>query len=255
MIKSITLLLKILIYLISIPAFCMSSNRISDTDRKRSRPVTKRSAFEKNKWLLPLLVIVIVLVLVASTIMVFIPYKEPGNTTNSNGSTTSNPIAVIDTSMGTIRVELYKDKVPNTANNFINLANSGFYDGLVFHRVINGFMIQGGGFDANGNQRQSPYNPINLEINPNVHHVDGTIAMARTSDPNSATSQFFIDDGPQPQLEPGGVDSYGYAVFGVVVQGLDVVHNIAAVQTTTKYGQSDWPVSDITIYNITIENG
>jgi len=233
----------------------MPSNKISEMERKRSRPVTKRSIFKKNKLLLPFLVLVIVLVLIASTILVFNPFKENEKTTNSNGSTTSNPIAVIETSMGTIKVEIYKDKVPNTANNFINLAKAGFYNGLVFHRVIDGFMIQGGGFKADGTQKQSPFGPINLEINPEVHHVDGAIGMARGSDPNSATSQFFIDDGPQPQLEPGGVDANGYAAFGVVVEGIDVVRDIAAVDTTTEYGLSNWPVNDITIDIITIENG
>jgi len=232
----------------------MSSNRISETERKRSRPVTKRSVFKKNKWLSPFLVLIIVLIAIVSTILVLNPFEETEKTTTSNSPTTGNPIAVIDTSLGTIRVEIYKDKVPNTANNFINLAKARFYDGLVFHRVIKGFMIQGGGFEADGTQKQSPYGPIDLEINPNVHHVDGAIGMARGSDPNSATSQFFIDDGNQPQLEPGGVDVNGYAAFGVVVEGIDVVRAIASVDTTTKYGMGDWPVNDITIESITIEN-
>ena len=165
-----------------------------------------------------------------------------------------NPIALIDTTRGTIVIELYEDKVPNTCENFIKFANDGFYDSLVFHRVIDNFMMQGGGFDTNGTQKQSPYGPINLEINNEVHHVDGAIAMARTSDPNSATSQFFIDDGAQPQLEPGGVDPNGYAVFGVVIDGIDVVRDIASVSTTTKNGMNNWPVNDVIINNITIEN-
>ena len=165
---------------------------------------------------------------------------------------TFNPIAFIDTSMGIIYVELYEDKVPNTVNNFINLANDNFYDGLVFHRVIDDFMIQGGGFEPDGTRMESPYEPIDLEINPDVHHVDGAIAMARTSDPNSATSQFFINDGPQDQLEPGGVDPNGYAAFGVVLEGIDIVRTIASVDTTSKYGMQDWPVEDIIIDSITI---
>lgn len=165
-----------------------------------------------------------------------------------------NPIALIDTSKGTIVVELYEDKVPNTVENFINLANDNFYDGLVFHRVIPSFMIQGGGFKADGSYKESPYGPIDLEINPDVRHVDGAIAMARTSNPNSATSQFFINDGPQPQLEPGGVDPNGYAAFGVVIDGIDVVRTIASVDTTTKNGMQDWPVEDVIINSLTIEN-
>jgi peptidyl-prolyl cis-trans isomerase A (cyclophilin A) len=115
-------------------------------------------------------------------------------------------------------------------------------------------MIQGGGFEADGTQKQSPYGSIDLEINPEVHHVDGAIAMARTSDPNSATSQFFINDEAQPSLEPGGVDQYGYAAFGVVIEGMDIVREIASVGTTVKNGMSDWPIDDVIINSITIEN-
>ena len=98
------------------------------------------------------------------------------------------------------------------------------------------------------------YGSIDLEINPEVHHVDGAIAMARTNDPNSATSQFFINDEAQPSLEPGGVDQYGYAAFGVVIEGMDIVREIASVGTTVKNGMSDWPIDDVIINSITIEN-
>ena len=165
----------------------------------------------------------------------------------------ANPIAIIDTTQGTVVVELYEDKVPNTCENFIKLANDGFYSGLVFHRVIDDFMIQGGGFDADGNQKESPYGAIDLEINTEVRHVDGAIAMARTNDPNSATSQFYICDGVQHGLD----DSY--AAFGLVIDGLDIVREIASVSTGTKttpigYTMEDWPVENIFINSITIEN-
>jgi cyclophilin family peptidyl-prolyl cis-trans isomerase len=165
-----------------------------------------------------------------------------------------NPIALIDTSKGTIAVELFQDKVPNTVSNFINLSNDKFYDGLVFHRVINDFMIQGGGFLPDGTKKESPYGSIDLEINPEVRHGDGTIAMARTSDPNSASSQFFINDGPQPHLEPGGVDPNGYTAFGEVIFGIDVVREIAQVDTTERWGMQDWPTYNVFINSITIEN-
>jgi cyclophilin family peptidyl-prolyl cis-trans isomerase len=166
---------------------------------------------------------------------------------------TSNSIAVMDTSMGTILLELYEDRMPLTTDNFIRLAEDGFYDGLVFHRVIEDFVIQGGGYYPNGTLKISPYGPIDLEIDPSIHHLDGTIGMARTSDPDSATSQFFIDDGAQRQLEPGGSDPNGYAAFGRVVLGIDVVRGIAGVETTTKYGNmQDWPVDDVIIYQVTI---
>lgn len=156
-------------------------------------------------------------------------------------------IAVIETSMGTIRVELYENKMPITAANFIKLANNGFYNGLVFHRVIKGFVIQGGGYYPNGTLKESPYGPIQLETNSDVTHVDGAISMARTSDPNSATSQFFICDGPQHFLDGQ------YAAFGKVIEGMDVVRAIASVDTTTKYGMQNWPVEDVIINTVTIE--
>lgn len=226
----------------------------SSSSRKRSRPVAPRKTNPNIKIIGILAVIAIVIVVVVTAL--YIGSNTDGNQ-NNDGISEGNSIAVIDTSMGTIKVELYEDKVPNTCENFIKLANDGFYDGLVFHRAIDDFMIQGGGFDTSGNQKQSPYGPIDLEINNEVHHVDGAIAMARTSDPNSATSQFFIDDGAQPQLEPGGVDPNGYAAFGVVIEGIDVVREIAALDpehTTTKYGMQNWPVDDVTINSITMEN-
>jgi peptidyl-prolyl cis-trans isomerase B (cyclophilin B) len=223
-------------------------------ERKRSNPKKKRSLLEKKEFKIGILLLVAIVVIAAAAILML----GGNNGDDSNGETpVGNPIAVIDTSMGIIKVELYEDKVPNTVENFMKLANGGFYDGLVFHRVMDDFMIQGGGFETDGTQKQSPYGSIDLEINPEVYHVDGAIAMARTNDPNSATSQFFINDGAQPSLEPGGVDQYGYAAFGVVTEGMDVVREIAALgpdQTTTKYGMNDWPIDDVIINSITIEN-
>jgi cyclophilin family peptidyl-prolyl cis-trans isomerase len=219
------------------------------SSRKRSRPIEPKKTNVNLKLIIILIFIAIVIAVAAFTI--YTTFNANNDQNNSN-IYEENSIAIIDTSMGIIRVELFEDKVPNTCNNFIKLANDGFYDGLVFHRVIKDFMIQGGGFDINGDHKQSPYGPIDLEINEDVRHVDGAIAMARTSDPNSATSQFFINDGPQHQLEPGD-NSEGYAAFGVVIEGLDVVREIASVSTTTKNGMKDWPIDDIIIKSITIE--
>jgi len=162
-----------------------------------------------------------------------------------------HPVAAIKTNMGTMKVELYEDKMKITTENFIKLAESGFYDGLVFHRVIKNFVIQGGGFYPNGTHKESPFGPIPLETNPDVTHVDGAISMARTTDPNSATSQFFICDGDQHGLDGS------YAAFGKVIDGMDVLRAIASVETTTKntpYGpMQDWPVNDVIIESITIE--
>jgi cyclophilin family peptidyl-prolyl cis-trans isomerase len=161
-------------------------------------------------------------------------------------SSDNNPIVSIDTSMGEITIELYIDKAPNTCQNFIKLASDGFYENLVFHRVIDDFMIQGGGFDQDGTRKESPYGPIDLEIHPDVRHVDGAIAMARTTDPNSATSQFYICDGAQTGLDDE------YAVFGKTINGIEIVRNIASVDTTTKHNMNDWPVNDIIINSITV---
>lgn len=127
-------------------------------------------------------------------------------------------IAIIHTDFGEITIDLYDDKTPNTVENFVRLAQDGFYDGLSFYRISDDFMIQAG---ANG-QKLSPYGPINLEIHTQARHIDGAISMARMNDPNSASSEFFITDGLQPHLDDL------YAVFGIVTSGLEVVHEIAA---------------------------
>jgi cyclophilin family peptidyl-prolyl cis-trans isomerase len=222
----------------------MTAKKI-ESDRRRSRPVTKRKktdAIKKNRLAQVLVIFLIVIIVVTSAWFVYTEFTKEKD----------YPIAQIDTSMGLIVVELYDDKCPNTCENFIKLANEGFYDGLVFHRVIDDFMIQGGGFTPDGTQKESPYGPIDLEINPDVGHVDGAIGMARTSDPDSATSQFFIDDGAQPNLEPGGVDPDGYAAFGKTIEGMNVVREIASVETTSKHGMDDWPVEEVIINSITI---
>ncbi len=157
-----------------------------------------------------------------------------------------NPIAVMNTTLGTMKLILYEDLVPITTNNFMKLSNDDFFDGLVFHRVIKDFMIQGGGYDSAGSHHESPYGTIDLEIHPDVRHVDGAISMARTSDPNSATSQFFICDGKQAYLDDE------YAAFGKVLIGMDVLRSIASVETTTKHGMQDWPVEEVIINSVVI---
>jgi cyclophilin family peptidyl-prolyl cis-trans isomerase len=179
-------------------------------------------------------------------------YKVP----SFSKSDPNNPVAILEVQgYGVVVIELYQFIAPRTVDNFMTYARSGFYDGLIFHRVIDGFMIQGGGFNTDLSKKETPFPPLRLEVDPSLRHVDGAIAMARTSDPNSATSQFFIDDGPQPDLEPGGVDQYGYAVFGQVVSGLDIVRDISAVNTgieKTPEGQDmqDVPVNDVIIKRI-----
>ncbi|MEF8879671.1 MAG: peptidylprolyl isomerase [Candidatus Thermoplasmatota archaeon] len=168
----------------------------------------------------------------------------------------NNPIAFIETSKGTIKIELYQDLTPNTVKNFVKLANDGFYDGVVFHRIANinsgkpnTHIIQGGGFTPDGQGKESPYGTIDLEINEKVSHVDGAISMARRSSyEDSASSQFFICDGNHSFFDGN------YAVFGKTIEGMEVVRSIALVETTTKYGKSDWPKEDVIIKSITIKN-
>jgi len=159
---------------------------------------------------------------------------------------TNHPLAIMDTIMGEMVLELYIDKMPITSENFIKLSQIGFFTELVFHRVIDDFVIQGGGYYANGTHKKSPYDPIVLETHPEVMHVDGAISMARTNDPNSATSQFFICDGPEHRLDGN------YSAFGKVINGLDVLRDIASVETKTRYFMKDWPVDDIIINSVTI---
>ena len=149
--------------------------------------------------------------------------------------------AVIETSKGTIKVALDEKRAPITTANFIKLASDGFYDGLIFHRVIKGFMIQGG--DPQGTGMGGSKDTINLEIHPELRHVDGAISMARSQNPNSASSQFFICDGAQHFLDNN------YAAFGQTIEGIDVVRAIASVAT----GANDRPVEEVKMTKITRE--
>jgi cyclophilin family peptidyl-prolyl cis-trans isomerase len=154
----------------------------------------------------------------------------------------TNPRVKIQTSVGDITVELFAKEAPICTKNFLAYVNEDFYAGLVFHRVIKGFMIQGGGMDASGKPKKGK-SPIKLEINyPTLKHWNGALAMARTNDPNSATSQFYICHGAQ-----GGLDK-NYAVFGVVREGSKVVDAIANTPTD----RSDKPKTDVTITGVSV---
>jgi len=156
-----------------------------------------------------------------------------------------NPIVVLETTKGKIEIELDTNHSPVTTANFLAYVNSGFYDGLVFHRVIKGFMIQGGGFNSFAVQKTANA-PIVLESKNGLFNNEGTVAMARTNDPNSATSQFFINtvDNHFLNYAPGNP---GYAVFGKVIKGMEVVKAIEAVETGKRGSYSDWPKEDIVI--------
>jgi len=154
----------------------------------------------------------------------------------------------IETSKGNIIIELYPQKAPVTVKNFLGYVNSGYYDGTVFHRVIKNFMIQGGGFYGNGTGK--PTNPpIKIESDNGLKNVIGTIAMARTNNPNSATSQFFINVKDNNFLDYGS-ENAGYTVFGKIIKGMDVVQKIEDVNTTTRNGMQDWPVNNVVILKV-----
>ena len=159
-------------------------------------------------------------------------------------------IIVMETSLGPIEIELNRAKAPITVENFVKYVEDGYYDGLCFHRIIRGFMIQGGGLDSTGEYRETR-DPIAIESQNGLKNVRGAIAMARASDPNSATSQFFINTVNNDNLDYPSFDGYGYTVFGLVISGMEVVDAIEAVATDardTSYGaMSDWPIEDIII--------
>lgn len=160
------------------------------------------------------------------------------------------PYVEFETTMGNIVIELNIDKAPKTVENFINYVKSGHYDGTIFHRVIDGFMIQGGGMDANMNEKATKA-PIQNEANNGLTNDIGTIAMARTSDPHSATAQFFINvkDNSFLNYSSPTMQGWGYAVFGKVTEGMDVVNKIKGVPTG-KYGfHADVPTTPVVILN------
>ena len=160
----------------------------------------------------------------------------------------------IKTSVGDIQLELNDEKAPITVENFKTIASSGYYEGTIFHRVINGFMIQGGGLTADMSNKSSGTGPIQNEANNGLPNDRGTIAMARTMDPHSATSQFFINHKDNAFLNHTGETSqgWGYAVFGMVTEGMDVVDQIAEVATGSSGGYQDVPEEVITIESVIV---
>ena len=174
---------------------------------------------------------------------------------NSTSKQGANMVTVtMETNKGVITLELDREKAPDSVENFVTYAKSGHYDGTIFHRVIPGFMIQGGGFDSSMKQKDTNP-PIKNEAANGLKNDKGTVAMARTNVPDSATSQFFINakdndflnhTSPTPQ-------GWGYAVFGKVTDGMDVVESIENVATANKGGQQDVPVSDVIIEKVTVQ--
>lgn len=162
-----------------------------------------------------------------------------------------DPSVLIKTNFGNIKVQLNAQKAPKTVANFLHYVDSGFYKNTLFHRVIPGFMIQGGGLTVNMTKKPT-FPPIVNESDNGLKNVRGSIAMARTMAPNSATSQFFINLRNNPGLNYSPTNGPGYAVFGKVVQGMNVVDAIAATPTTDRDGRQNVPVKPVIIESVTV---
>lgn len=170
----------------------------------------------------------------------------------SNTAADKNPKVIMKTSMGDITLEFYMDKAPVTVKNFLGYVDDKFYDGTIFHRVIKGFMIQGGGHTADMNKKPTK-GAIKNEADNGLSNKKGTIAMARMPDPHSATAQFFINHGDNDNLDFNAKtdQDYGYCVFGKVIAGMDVVDAIANVKIMTRRGMQNVPRETIEIISVT----
>jgi cyclophilin family peptidyl-prolyl cis-trans isomerase len=164
-----------------------------------------------------------------------------------------NPQVLMETSMGEVKIELFKDKAPISVRNFLSYVNDKYYDGTIFHRVIKEFMVQGGGMDVDMQPKKTKF-AIKNEATNGLKNTRGTLAMARTSVVDSATSQFFINVVDNAFLDHSGKtpDRFGYAVFAQVVEGMDVVDKIRAVKTGNKAGHQDVPVEPVLINSIRV---
>ncbi len=175
----------------------------------------------------------------------------------ANGARAANPVVIMETSKGTIKIELDAEKAPITVKNFLSYVESKHYDGTIFHRVIGkensdkDFMIQGGGFEPGLTQKKTK-DPIKNEASNGLSNKKYTLAMARTGDPDSATAQFFINVGDNKFLDKSA-SSDGYAVFGKVTEGTDIVDKIKAVATGNAKGYQNVPVEDVVIKSVKVE--
>lgn len=164
-------------------------------------------------------------------------------------------MVTIKTNLGDIQLELTPEQTPKTVENFLKYAKEGFFDNTIFHRVIDGFMIQGGGFTLDMDQKDG-YEPIENEADKAISNAKGTIAMARTNDPHSASSQFFINVADNTFLDHQGknMHGWGYCAFGKVVNGQEVADKIAKVATGSKHGHDDVPVENVIIESVVVED-
>jgi peptidyl-prolyl cis-trans isomerase B (cyclophilin B) len=183
-----------------------------------------------------------------ATLLITTLFVVPAHAATNHHEKGKHTMVKLHTNHGTMTLELYDDKAPETVKNFVEYVNSGFYNGTIFHRVIDGFMIQGGGFEP-GMKHKDTRAPIKNEADNGLKNDTYTVAMARTSDPNSATAQFFINvkDNHFLDYTAPTTQGYGYCVFGKVVDGTDVVDAIKKVKTGFRNGHQDVPEEDVII--------
>ena len=185
------------------------------------------------------------------TFLILLAALAVGSTPAEEQAEAVNPVVVMKTNMGEVRIELFEDKAPITVENFLSYTDAGQYDGTIFHRVMAGFMIQGGGFDENLAKKETRA-PIKNEANNGLKNKDGTIAMARTPDPHSATAQFFINTSNNVALNhvTPNQRGWGYAVFGKVISGMEVVRKIEASSTAARGVHRNLPVKAVVIESV-----
>jgi peptidyl-prolyl cis-trans isomerase A (cyclophilin A) len=215
-----------------------------DKPRKRVDNPPQKLKKPSRKWMY-LAILLVILVIAVVVAVVYLNFGS--NTQNGNENQEGNPIAVFNTSLGTFKVELFEDTMPITGNNFVKLVNDGFYDGMIFYRISDNFMIQAGRYFPDGTEKFSPYDNIPFETS-DVKHVDGAISMASTGAGVGGSAEFFICDGAQTFLDGN------YAAFGVTVEGIEVVRDIAGQpQDNSNPAGGGKPFTDIVINSITIE--
>jgi len=219
---------------------------MSPTDKPRKRVNNPSQKIQKisRKWLY----IALVLIAITIAVVAFVILQNSSPNTNNNGSsTTENPVAVFNTNLGTFKIELFEDKMPITVNNYVKLINDGFYDGMIFYRISDNFMIQAGRYFPDGTEQLSPYGNIQFETS-DVKHVDGAISMASTGTQVGGSAEFFICDGAQSFLDGN------YAAFGVTIEGIEIVREIASQpQDNSNPAGGGKPYTDIVINSIIIE--
>ncbi|GAB3628192.1 Peptidyl-prolyl cis-trans isomerase cyp18 [Pandoraea terrae] len=177
-----------------------------------------------------------------------VPFATPAT---AFAEAAAHPVVQFKTSAGEFKVELYPESAPKTVDNFLQYVKSGHYNGTIFHRVINGFMIQGGGFTPDMKEKPTR-DPIPLESKNGLKNKTGTIAMARTNDPNSATAQFFVNVTDNANLDYPKPDGNGYTVFGKVIAGMDTIERIKGVRTVNRGMYSDVPATPVVIESASV---